>query len=246
MVTPGPDENTIFLLHGDDIFDSSRYNISVQNIGGVTPSNTKSKFGEKSLYFNGSSYLTVSDIPFPNGTEDFTIEWWQYCETTQSGTCVISRAYEPGEGYGILLGFNQDMLAYIGSKAGSWDVMAAVSMGTRINNAWQHLAVVRNGSLRRKRRRADRIAETDRKVVVGADRDDGLVGYVGEKCKCRGNDDHGDDNRHENSGQCQTLSHLTILPDPPYQRAMLNAQCTMLNARCTMHDAQCSMRVCYI
>lgn len=146
MVTPGPDENTIFLLHGDDIFDSSRYNISVQNIGGVTPSNTKSKFGEKSLYFNGSSYLTVSDIPFPNGTEDFTIEWWQYCETTQSGTCVISRAYEPGEGYGILLGFNQDMLAYIGSKAGSWDVMAAVSMGTRINNAWQHLAVVRNGS----------------------------------------------------------------------------------------------------
>ena len=99
-------------------------------------------------------------------------------------------------------------------------------------------AVVRNGGLRRKRRRAYRVAETDRKVVVGADRDDGLVGYVGEKCKCRGNDDHGDDNRHENSGQCQTLSHLTILPDPPYQRAMFNAQCTMHNAQCTMHNAR--------
>lgn len=144
MVESGPDENTLLLLHGEDISDSSKYKRSIENVG-VSASTNRSKFGNKSLYFNGLSYLRIQDIPFPNGSEDFTVDWWQYCVASQPVTGVISRAHKPRMGYGILFGHMQNMTAFMASGL-SWDIMSGTTMGSRIYDEWQHFAVVRQGN----------------------------------------------------------------------------------------------------
>lgn len=141
------DPNTLLLLHGEDLIDSSSYQRELQN-SGVTISTAQSKFGESSLYFNGSTYLTLSDIPFPNGTEDFTVDWWQYTLASYNGGGVISRAYVSRGGYGFLAGYlgGSAVQAYMGAISSSWNIVSPLSMGSIVYNSWQHFAVVRNGN----------------------------------------------------------------------------------------------------
>ena len=50
------DANTLLLLHGESIVDDSQYANLLEN-NGVSVSSEQSKFGGKSLYFNGSSKM---------------------------------------------------------------------------------------------------------------------------------------------------------------------------------------------
>lgn len=70
------DENTLLLLKGNDLKDYSNNNFTIENYG-VTQS-SESRFGNGSLYFNGSSYLKISNPSvFEFGQEDpFTYEMW--------------------------------------------------------------------------------------------------------------------------------------------------------------------------
>ena len=76
MTGVNSDENTLLLLKGNDLKDYSSNNFTIENFG-VTKSN-ESKFGGGSLYFNGSSYLKISNPSvFEFGQEDpFTYEMW--------------------------------------------------------------------------------------------------------------------------------------------------------------------------
>jgi hypothetical protein len=108
----------------------------------------KNKFGGSSIYFDGSGdYLTVPDHPgFDFGDEDFTIEYWEY--RLGSGTGSVMCRVRTGQGYNPwLLGHNESgtLKLYMSVDYANWAV-SSLSMGSMIQNAWTHYAVVRQGS----------------------------------------------------------------------------------------------------
>lgn len=146
---PERDTNTLLLLHGEDISDSSMYHRSIQNNGNVIVSSVRGKFGYKSLYFDGDSWLTVPGIPFPNGDEDFTVEWWQYLTDTPLNTAsVVSRVYTSAAKFGFVTGYyystGKNINSWISTGTSSWDILSFGDMGYPILNAWQHFAIVRS------------------------------------------------------------------------------------------------------
>lgn len=145
------DENTLLLLHGEDISDSSVNNVSIQNHG-VVSSDARSKFGGKSLYFDGSSYLSIPGFPFPSGTSDFTVEWWQYMTSSDIvyNAGVVSIPFIETQGYGILVGYwatgHSNMTTYLSTTNNTYDVAEGVELGSVTFDSWQHYALVKSGS----------------------------------------------------------------------------------------------------
>lgn len=144
------DENTIFLLHGDNIKDCSMYGRSITNEG-VTVSSDQSKLSGKSLYFNGASHLLIDNYDF--GANDFTIEWWEYLTASDAGArfCTAYTTTESGQSsYGGLLYGYTGSTVYAASSVGhmiTWDLISEASYiysyGTGV---WTHRAVVRSGT----------------------------------------------------------------------------------------------------
>lgn len=78
------DPNTLLLLHGESVEDSSGYSVPITN-SGVQVSDAKSKFGGKSLYFDGvSSYLRAPCLI--KGNSQFTIDFWLYPLSVKNNT----------------------------------------------------------------------------------------------------------------------------------------------------------------
>lgn len=70
------DENTLLLLHGESLEDSSIYDVPITN-NGVAVSDVQSKFGGSSYYFNGTtSYIQTRNLL--QGAGPFTIDFWLY------------------------------------------------------------------------------------------------------------------------------------------------------------------------
>lgn len=136
------DENTMFLLHGDTIEDSSIYKIPITN-SGVQASSSKSKFGEKSLYFNGNSRILFPGNTINFGSNDFTIDWWEYCES--GSKTRFNSAYTTGQKYGGMnIGYSGTYV-YCGSSFNSnYDLINGRTMLNVSVNIWVHWAVVRH------------------------------------------------------------------------------------------------------
>lgn len=137
------DSNTLLLLHGDAIIDSSGKAHSITN-NGVTVSTAQSKFGGKSLYFSGNACLSITSNLFSICNGDFTIDWWQYRQNTGTLGCfnVLNAA-----------GFSQFLIQHgggtklYGSYTGSaWDVVSGASAFTLAQNTWVHCAIVKSGN----------------------------------------------------------------------------------------------------
>lgn len=137
------DENTVLLLHGEEIIDSSMYGNVITN-NGVTVSADKSKFGGKSLYFNGAASIVIFSPEFTDPNGDLTIDWWQYRQNNGTVLCYnqINTA-----------GFSQFLIQHIngsncyGSYNGAtWDVFSAVAGFTNTQNQWVHCALVKSGT----------------------------------------------------------------------------------------------------
>ena len=149
MVDTGPDDNTLLLLHGEDISDSSKYGLSIQNVGGVVSSEARCKFGKKSLYFDGNYYLAVPQMVFPSGTQDYTVDWWQYMTSSDVvyNAGVVSVPFIESGGYGLLVGFwsagKSNMTVYLGASNGTFNIVERLEMGPILFDQWQHYAVVR-------------------------------------------------------------------------------------------------------
>lgn len=139
------DENTRLLLHGEKIEDSSMYGMPLTNVGTVISSD-QSKFGGKSLYFNGSSRIMLPHIPFGSG--DFTIDWWEYVTSSNSKVRFSNNYTSASDHYGgLLLGYN-GTLVYSSDHLGGgvWDLISGVTMFSNSVNQWVHWAVVRSGN----------------------------------------------------------------------------------------------------
>jgi hypothetical protein len=130
------DENTILLLHGEDIIDSSMYGNAITN-NGVTALADKSKFGGKSLYFDGVSYLTVPLAV--NG--DFTADFWAY---------TASFATDCPTPFSMPIGSNRGVFVYLMSDTTYLCDMSPNLISSQCAQvaagAWHHYAVVRNGT----------------------------------------------------------------------------------------------------
>lgn len=141
-----PDENTLFLLHGDTIEDSSMYSVPITN-NGVTVSDAQSKFGGKSLYFNGSAYITIIQNNIIFGEADFTLEWWEFRTASMPDGGVFHQTYGNGIGFGFSVAHqvNGQLGLYIATTSSTWDAVSNPAfMGTEYLNQWIHRALVRS------------------------------------------------------------------------------------------------------
>lgn len=137
MISNTKDPNTILLLHGDSLEDSSMQGHTVIN-SGVTVSDAQSKFGGKSLYFNGASKLQIpANAMFNFGTGDWTFEAWVYPLTSNSDNLFIC-----GTASGALFigRISDNSKMGIGRASVAWDIQTA---STLTKNAWNHFACVK-------------------------------------------------------------------------------------------------------
>ena len=135
--------NTLLLLHGAAISDNSSFAHVITNHG-VTASSAQSKFGGTSLYFDGSSYLSIKTADFMIANGNFTIDWWQYRQNTGTIGCfnVLNET-----GYSQFLIQHGDGTKLYGSYTGTgWDAVSGVAAFTLTQNAWVHCAIVKNGT----------------------------------------------------------------------------------------------------
>ena len=133
------DDNTLLLIHGDSITDSSPYKRQLVNLGAISTTCTGS-LNERVLYFNGSSKINLPIGDYFNfGAGDFTVEWREYSTTTYSVS-------------GNPFTFDKDpahfLFYYTGSTIGLFytttygnTAVAQISVGE-----WVHRAFVRSGS----------------------------------------------------------------------------------------------------
>lgn len=144
---PYVDRNTLFLLNGESLSDSSIYNVPLVN-NGVAVSTAQSKFGGSSLYFNGNATMTSSSNIIPN-YGDFTIEWWEYRTAINGENTVFNAVSNINNFYGLLAGYingNNKNNIYVSVDGSSWGINSA-NMGQLNLNKWNHFALVRVGNV---------------------------------------------------------------------------------------------------
>ena len=141
----GLDENTVFLLHGNTLEDESTNGLTITNHG-VSVSSTQSKFGGKSLYFNGASYLEVVSDSFLFANGDFTLDWWQYKENTGTFACI--NPWMNGDGYSqFLLQHSGGANLYSAYNDGdTWKALSGAPAFAQETGAWVHWAFVKKGT----------------------------------------------------------------------------------------------------
>lgn len=134
------DRNTLLLLHGDSVEDSSGYKNQIYNYR-VQPSSSVSKFGGKSLYFDGNSYLKLDEVIPSSG--DFTVDWWEY--VTGYSATRFAQSIQGGIG-GIAAGGSENYnRLYVSGNGTSWDIINNLTAFSTSQNEWAHFALVRCG-----------------------------------------------------------------------------------------------------
>lgn len=137
--------NTSLLLNFTNlnIFDETG-KVVVETVSGARASTTTAKYGDTSIFFNGStdSLVMPASPLLAYGTENFTIEAWVY-PTTLSGTKPIIESRSSGAsatGYAFLVNSSGQLNVYLsnGFLGASTTALQA--------NVWSHVALVRTGT----------------------------------------------------------------------------------------------------
>ena len=141
---------TVLLLSGSaGIVDSSGH-VNFNTIGNPTVSTAITKFGNSSLYFNGSTdYITStssSQLAFSMG--DFTVEAWIYPLSYGGSTVggqIFGTTNAAANGFSFNLGESQNRFRFISNGTGGWADNVVTATGPALNT-WSHVAVSRNGT----------------------------------------------------------------------------------------------------
>ncbi|KPA18765.1 secreted protein, partial [Candidatus Magnetomorum sp. HK-1] len=152
-----PVDNVVLLMHMDDenLSDSSHHNHVANKLGGISISDTKSKFGGHSLYFDGTNdYVT---IPYHEGfalsSEEFTIDFWFYfLETGYLAISLGNKWCPESEGlngldwaFNIRAGYPDENFGICYSKPVGYE-SKRITANIEINS-WHHAAIVRHGDI---------------------------------------------------------------------------------------------------
>lgn len=135
-------DHTLLLLHGETLTDASNNHVPLTN-NGVTVSSAQSKFGGKSLYFNGASNILYdSSKTHLDKLSSFTIDWWEFCENG-----AASRFSNSWNQWGSLLIGYLGTGIYAGSEFGAWSLIANANMISVTLGQWVHWAFVKDGNV---------------------------------------------------------------------------------------------------
>jgi len=142
------------LADGSTAFvDESNNNHTITANGNAQTDTTVFKYGSGSMQFDGSGdYLSVAyDLSLAVEGSNFTIEFWYYPTTFASATIIYttrlsSNSANRYEGWSIATQTNGTVTPYLSSNNSSWDIASGPSIGSPTLNAWNHIAIVRNGN----------------------------------------------------------------------------------------------------
>ena len=135
-------------LSNNLITDSSSNGYVVSPNGSPTQGSFNPYTANWSMYFNGSSYLSIPNTTAYGTTglglnsSNFTIEGWVYFNSVASGQLIG----HSGSAWKIAIGSGNALAYYLSSNGSTWNIANAVSIGTVAVGQWYHFALVRNGS----------------------------------------------------------------------------------------------------
>lgn len=133
------DDSTVtFFLNGESLSDASQNGNIISASNGVVLSNEQSKFGGKSLYFDGNSYLETS-LPSEG---DVTIDFWMYF-TEYGSTYPTPFNYVSGTTRGMYLHAMTDTTVFASASSSAFN---STNSDVLTTGAWIHIAFVRVGT----------------------------------------------------------------------------------------------------
>lgn len=105
----------------------------------------------QAMKFDGTDdYMQVpNSADFDFGTNNFTISWWEYRTGNDNGSPSINRMTAVGDYTPFMLGYSNggsDLLIYMSSALGAWDVANGEILGPVVLNQWVHYVVKRSGT----------------------------------------------------------------------------------------------------
>jgi len=139
--------NTSLLLNFTNaaIIDNTAKNV-LETVADAQISTTQSKFGGASLYFdgNGDSLTAPNNQSVAFGTGNFTVEFWAYClDTSSNSRNIFDTRSSNTSGNGMFFANSGTSSFAFGYGLSPYTLL---TVGGRVNNQWQHVAVVRSGS----------------------------------------------------------------------------------------------------
>ena len=133
------DRNTLLLLHGEELVDSSVYNVPLVN-NGVQVSTDQSKFGDKSLYFDGASTISIDVL----SEEEMTLDCWVYIDNASISSFPTPFVYKADSYRGIYM-HTTSSGTYYGVTLENGSLSSEVGQ-VITPERWTHIAVIRYGS----------------------------------------------------------------------------------------------------
>lgn len=144
------DENTLCLLHFEDLRDAARPTVTLSKGSTAVISNENPLFGGMCARFTSTganSYFQMTNPQIP--AEDFTIEWWDYIEEVGATPAVFASRTDNSYGFLAWYGSTND---YLRVRAGSGNnntynlIPNNTLMGDKIIGRWVARAIVRDGT----------------------------------------------------------------------------------------------------
>jgi hypothetical protein len=135
--------NTSLLINfrNGAVVDNAAKN-AIETVGNAQVSTTQTKFGTGSLYFDGTGdWLKVQDQLYLRfGTGNFTIEFWVYLASGDTGSSrgLVAKGTST-TGWLVSLDTTQKVVF-------TYTTSTITSTGSITTNAWNHIAVVREGT----------------------------------------------------------------------------------------------------
>jgi hypothetical protein len=146
--------DNVLSMHFDNdgsgsFIDSSAYQRTIS--GNATLSNTQSKFGNSSVYFDGASMLTVPSSSDLDLGDIYTIEAWVLSNDTSRDAGILARGQYQGNQGGRWDGLTFSIrtssavnVYFYATNNGNEQILTVPNALTQ--GQWTHVAVVRNGT----------------------------------------------------------------------------------------------------
>ena len=135
----GIDEYTKLMLHSDGDDSASEHTYTAN--GNPQLDAVIKKIGDGSMYFNGSSFLSIPDSDdWDFGSGDFTIDFWVYRTSTGNHDYIFNQWTTNYDGIYFVINDNDKLQFHAGNDAWTIALTSTTSIGA---NSWHHVAAVR-------------------------------------------------------------------------------------------------------